>query len=123
MELTQLSDELFISPQIEISDLKELKSLGFHLIIVNRPDGEGKKQPSHVALRSSAQPLGIDVKYIPVVPGRVSQQSVDRFARALSGASGKTLAFCESGMRAKRLWEKAFPDQVQTWRKWLFAWL
>ncbi|MDA8586594.1 TIGR01244 family sulfur transferase [Rhodobacteraceae bacterium] len=111
LNITKLSDDVSISPQLQIEDLVRVKDLGFQTIIINRPDGEAPDQPGHDQVVDAAKALGLSAYYIPVSPGAEDQSSVDAFASVLASNAGPTLAFCRSGMRSQQLWKRASGQQ------------
>ncbi len=65
MKMTQLTQDLFVGPQIEEEDLSFLASQGFTDVVCNRPDAEHpESSPSSkmadVAKDLGMQPVGID---------------------------------------------------------------
>lgn len=46
MDIRKINDDLSVSPQIAISDLKAIAEAGFRSVISNRPDGETEDQPT-----------------------------------------------------------------------------
>lgn len=107
MTPTWLIPALAVSPQIQVADLPEIKAQGFRAIINNRPDGEAPGQPTSDALEAEALRLGLDYTYLPIVPGEMTDHDVVEFARAVHAADGPVLAFCRTGHRSTRLWERA----------------
>lgn len=47
---------------------------------------------------------GLEVRYIPIVPGQLSDTDVAMFADALRDLPAPTLAFCRTGTRSATLW-------------------
>lgn len=106
MKISKLTNDLSVSPQIQISDLPKIADLGFQTIIINRPDWEEPGQPSRRALEAAAQDYGLVTHYIPVAPGQLDDGKVALFGAALSASAGPTLAFCKTGMRSSGLWKR-----------------
>lgn len=104
MDTKTLTPFLAVSGQIDAGDIGSLASRGFHTIINNRPDGEGEGQPSSLELEVAARGHGMDYRYIPVVPGQLTDEKVAEFAAAMSEVRGPALAFCRTGNRAASLW-------------------
>ena len=59
MNIKKLSDDVSVSPQINIEDCTEILKMGFKSIICNRPDGECETQPSFSSINEQAHELGI----------------------------------------------------------------
>jgi sulfide:quinone oxidoreductase len=106
MTITWLIPALAVSPQIQVSDLAGLKTLGFRAIVNNRPDSEVPDQPKSVDLEAEALRLGMDYAYLPITPGEMTDHDVVEFARALHSADGPVLAFCRTGARSTSLWKR-----------------
>lgn len=107
MKTAWLTPTLAVSPQIELSDLTQVKAQGFRAIINNRPDGEAPGQPSSDALEAEALRLGLSYTYLPIAPGERNDHDAAAFTRALHEAKGPVLAFCRSGSRSAILWKHA----------------
>ena len=109
MRIKPLSDKLSISGQISVQDLPALQSQGIKSIICNRPDFEGVGQPTFSELKTAAEKLGMEARYIPVGFGGVTQNMVDEFAAAVEEMPNPTLAFCLSGARSSMMASHALP--------------
>ncbi|MBO6865492.1 MAG: TIGR01244 family phosphatase [Thalassococcus sp.] len=104
MDLRKISSQLSVSPQISPNDMAAIKEAGFRSIICNRPDGEGADQPSFDEVLKAAEAAGLEVRYVPIKAGMVSDQDVDAFGTALDTLPGPTLAYCRTGTRSATLW-------------------
>ena len=104
MDIRELSPELFVSSQISIADVAVLKQQGFRAIICNRPDDEEYAQPTFAEISDAAQAIGLQVAFIPVVPGAPMIDEPAAFKRALDDMDGPVLAYCRSGARCTMLW-------------------
>lgn len=104
MEAKFISTALSVSPQITTADLEEIKAQGFRAIICNRPDGEGVDQPTHDELAEAATKLGLEMTYLPITPGKVTDQDADAFGELLQTLPGPVLAYCRTGTRSAMLW-------------------
>lgn len=103
----QLSDKVYASPQIDISDLVKAKDEGITLVINNRPDGEepGALQSDEMAAAARAE--GLDYIAIPIGHSGFSEPQIDQMITALGQCSGAALAYCRSGTRSTLLWALA----------------
>lgn len=104
MVLKPISDTLSLSEQIQLADIALLKEQGFRSIICNRPDGEGADQPTCNEIEAQAAPLGITVRYLPVIPGQINDHDVESFSQAMQELPKPVLAFCRTGTRSATLW-------------------
>lgn len=106
-DYTQLTPDLAVSPQLHPEDLAEAARAGFRVIINNRPDGEGEDQPDHLAMEKAAREAGLAYHYQPVVASEINDQDARRFAELVDQQPGPVLAFCRTGNRCGKLWERA----------------
>lgn len=95
---------IWISEQVTMAELIDLKSQGFKSIIDLRPDGEVKDQPSSVAVERAAKENGLAFAYVPVPHGDISSAQVDALAVSLGNVDRPVLLYCRSGRRAARTW-------------------
>ena len=103
MQISKISDQFSVSPQIDYNDVKTLVDAGYTCIINCRPEGEEASQPLSKALLKTAKKAGIHYHHIPFKPGRATADDRARFSAALEQSGGPVLAFCRSGMRARAL--------------------
>lgn len=104
MELNRITPEIFVSPQIKVFDMAEIKDAGFKAIICNRPDGEAPDQPTFTEIHEAAQKLEIEIRYVPVVAGKICAEDINVFGEALNSLPRPLLAYCKSGKRSVTLW-------------------
>ncbi len=102
--MKQVFDKLYVGPQLTAGDIRQAKANGFAAIINNRPDDEEPGQPSAAQNRAAAESEGLGYSHIPVVPGRISEEQVRAFQKALSKADGPVLAHCKTGTRSATLY-------------------
>ncbi len=107
MNMTQLSDQLSVRPQVYPNEVPELADAGFRGIINTRPDDETADQPSSAELEAEAKRHGLSYWHIPIVPGQATQEDATAFADALRETDGPFVAFCRTGNRATNLWQLA----------------
>ena len=100
MDVKAIAKGLSVSPQISVADVATLREAGFRSIICNRPDGEGADQPTHEEIESAARAAGLEVRYLPVQSGMVSESDAAEFGEALIELPGPVLAYCRSGTRS-----------------------
>ncbi|MCO4784430.1 TIGR01244 family sulfur transferase [Marinomonas atlantica] len=103
MNITELSPEYFVSPQIEVADLVVLRSQGFDVVVNNRPDGEAEDQPSSAEIQSAVEQAGMRYVYNPVDLKRLSNSEVT-VQDELIKSDDKVFAFCRTGTRSSVLW-------------------
>ena len=105
MELTQLSPQLSVRPQVVPEEITSLARAGFKGIINNRPDGEAPDQPTSDEIEAEAKRHGLAYWHIPVIPGQATEEDARAFARALKEANGPVVAFCRTGNRSTGLFK------------------
>ena len=93
-----------MSPQITSADVAALKSAGFRTIICNRPDGESPDQPLFAEIEMAAQRAGVNIHYLPVEPGEVTEQQMHEFDALLQSKPTPTVAYCRTGIRSATIW-------------------
>jgi len=103
MQISKISEQFAVSPQIGYNDVKAAADAGYTCIINCRPEGEETSQPLSKALLKAAKKAGLHYHHIPFKPGRATAEDRARFAAALEQSGGPVLAFCRSGMRARAL--------------------
>ena len=101
----QLTETLYVSPQIGLEQIEEAKALGVTMIVNNRPDDEEAGQTNGAEIEAAAAAAGIGYTAIPVTHGGFAPWQLDGMAEALhEGEGGKVLAYCRSGTRSTLLW-------------------
>jgi uncharacterized protein (TIGR01244 family) len=105
MNLTQLSPQLWVRPQLLPHEVAVVAAAGFKGIINNRPNGEAPDQPRSEELEAEAKRKGLAYWHIPVVPGQATEKDARAFAAALDAAGGRVVAFCRTGNRSADLWK------------------
>lgn len=104
MDIRKISAELSVSPQIAPTDLRALAEAGFRAVICNRPDGEGPDQPGFSEIERAAADRGLQVRYLPAEPGKVSDEQGAEFGELMAELPKPVLAFCRTGMRSTTMW-------------------
>ncbi len=107
MQVSTHSKDFSTTGQITLEDMNEAARLGFRSIICNRPDHEGgSEQPSSATLHAEAKRLGLEFAYLPVLPNAIAESDVQGFGQLLDRLPAPVLAFCRTGNRSSRLYEK-----------------
>lgn len=101
----QLTETLYVSPQIGVSEIETARALGVTMVINNRPEGEEPGQPTGAEIEAAAQAAGLSYAAVPVTHAGFSPWQLDGMGAALDQAGeGKVLAYCRSGTRSTLLW-------------------
>ena len=110
---TKLDEKLFVTGQIIVDDLAEIAATGYKSIICNRPDREeGETQPTSLELEKVAHSFGINFIYLPIAIGPVSIEKIESFNKLLTELPEPILAFCNTGNRARALYELTKQEQA-----------
>jgi len=106
--LKQLTDTIYVAPQIDLDIVAQAKALGVTLIINNRPEGESPDQVAGPDIEAAAKAAGLDYVAIPVTHSGFAPWQLDALDEALAAhPEGKTLCYCRSGTRSTLLWSLA----------------
>lgn len=103
----ELAPQVYVCGQLFEQDLQLVAKQGVRSIMNNRPDNETPGQPLSADLARAAEVLGMTFVHFPIVPGPVSRNDVEAFAKACGGLERPLLIFCRSGARSTRFWELA----------------
>ncbi|WP_135506663.1 TIGR01244 family sulfur transferase [Roseovarius aestuariivivens] len=104
MDIRPLTDDFAVAPQIDPSELPQIKAAGYASILCNRPDGEEPGQPNFATIEAAAKAEGLEVAWVPIVSGMVTPEALTDFASALEDMPKPILAYCRSGTRCTMLW-------------------
>ncbi|GAA4664837.1 TIGR01244 family sulfur transferase [Bartonella pachyuromydis] len=104
MHLQQIDQDIFISAQISVENIKTLAQSGFKTIICNRPDQEEPHQPDFSIIKAAAYEYGITSHYIPIVPPTINRSEIETMRMILKTASLPLLAYCHHGTRSMHLY-------------------
>lgn len=105
MNLTKLSREVSVRPQLLPHEVADVAAAGFRGIINNRPDHEAPDQPSSEEIEAEAKRHGLAYWHIPIMPGQATEKDARAFAAAVREAGGPVVAFCRTGNRSTSLWK------------------
>ena len=104
MKFAKINNELTVSDQITIEDLKEIKAQGYKTIFCNRPDHESEGQLDFSVIEKEAQNLGIKTIHQPVIGGQISDNDIAQFDAYFKAAQKPVFAYCRTGTRCSTLW-------------------
>lgn len=104
MDLRPLSPEFSVAPQIAPEDMAAIAEAGYKSVLCNRPDGEEWGQPDFAAVSEAAEAAGLEVRWVPIVSGRVGQAELQAFDAALQELPAPVLAYCRTGTRCTMMW-------------------
>ncbi|NCI79443.1 bifunctional protein tyrosine phosphatase family protein/NAD(P)/FAD-dependent oxidoreductase [Acinetobacter kanungonis] len=104
MQLKQVNTEFWVADQITAQDIELIAARGIKTVFCNRPDGEGPDQPNVIEIEQALKPYGIQIQYLPVVSGKVTDEQAEAFKQLYLQAEKPLLAYCRSGTRSITLW-------------------
>jgi sulfide:quinone oxidoreductase len=104
MKFAKINNELTVSDQITIEDLKEIQAQGYKTIFCNRPDQESEGQLAFSVIEKEAQSIGIKAIHQPVIGGQISDDDITQFGRSFELAQKPVFAYCRTGTRCSTLW-------------------
>ena len=104
MKFAKINNELTVSDQITIEDLKEIQAQGYKTIFCNRPDQESEGQLTFSTIEKEAQNLGIKAIHQPVIGGQISDNDIAQFGSYFELAQKPIFAYCRTGTRCSMLW-------------------
>lgn len=107
MDIRNLDAKLAIVSQPTPDALAAFQQAGFASIICNRPDGEAPGQPPFADIAAEAARLGMEARYLPVIPGKVTAEDGAAFAALLAELPAPVIAYCRTGNRSQTLWTLA----------------
>ena len=94
MPIRQLTDSLYIAPQLTEADVQEAVRLGIQTVICNRPDGEEENQPAFAEVQNWFKEAGINqFSHQPVVAPQINAADVAAFQNLLQQSPAPILAF------------------------------
>lgn len=104
MQLKQVNPEFWVADQITAQDIELIAARGIKTVFCNRPDGEGPDQPNVIEIEQVLKPYGIQIQYLPVVSGKVTDEQAEEFKQLYLKVQKPLLAYCRSGTRSITLW-------------------
>lgn len=112
MEFKTISDTVTVSPQISARDVPAVAAAGFRSILCNRPDGESAGQPEFGEIEAAARAAGLQIRFQPVVSGKVTDQDSADFKAAIAALPKPVFAYCRTGTRCAVLWSLSQAGQL-----------
>lgn len=104
MEIKTINAEISVATQIKPDDVQKLADQGFRALICNRPDGEAADQPNFSEIEVAAEKVGLEIRNLPIVSGKVTDQDAADFGVAMQELPRPILAYCRTGTRSATLW-------------------
>ena len=110
--MQQLTDKLFVCPQIDLEDVPQLRQRGIRTVICNRPDGEEEGQIGQELVARDCKIHGMDFIYQPVQTSSIDDDTIKEFSQTLGRAEAPVLAYCRTGTRCTILWALSMRESL-----------
>ena len=107
MNLSQITVDYAVAPQIHPEDITALAEQGFVTIICNRPDGEEPGQPSAADIAAACDAAGLAFHHIPVSGMPVAAENIQEQRRLINESDGMVLGYCRTGQRSQIIWSES----------------
>lgn len=101
------NEQISISGQISVADVKRLQQQGVKTIINNRPDGEEANQPTSAEIAKACADAGIAYQQIAFAGGMMDMSHVQAFADFYNASARPLHIFCRSGNRSSGILAQA----------------
>jgi len=107
-EFRRVTDDFYVSPQLEAADVPAAAAAGFKTIVRNRPDGEVPGQPTAADLEAAAKAAGLGFESVVLTsPSAAGDTEIAALAKIMGEKNGPIVAYCRSGTRSVTLWALA----------------
>ena len=105
MNISRITDNYSVSPQLFLDEISYCAGLGFVAIICNRPDGEDPGQPSVSDIAKECIKAGLAFHHVPVSGMPIPDEAIREQRRLIDSSGGPVLAYCRSGQRSLLIWQ------------------
>ena len=105
MNISKISDNYAVTPQILPEDVHAIAEQGFVAIICNRPDGEEPGQPALADIIAACGEAGISFHHVPFSGMPIPEDAIAEHRRVIDQSGGPVLAYCRSGQRSLLIWQ------------------
>lgn len=104
-DFRRVTDDFYVSPQLEAADVPAAAAAGFRAVVRNRPDGEQPGQATAAEVEAAARAAGLDFHSVALTsPSAATAADIAALQEIIRDASGPVLAYCRSGTRSVTLW-------------------
>ena len=104
MNIHKITENYFVSAQIETADADALVDAGIVRVICNRPDQEVPVALQADAIGTAVRAASIDFAVLPIIHQSMTQSVVAQQSELINSADGPVLAYCASGTRSTVIW-------------------
>ena len=104
MQISNIYELYYVSPQITLMDMESLLKKGFKKIICNRPDFEVPPNIQSNVIAKSALEIGISFEYHPLTFENMYAENIEKQMAFIEESESPVLAYCTSGTRSAAIW-------------------
>jgi uncharacterized protein (TIGR01244 family) len=104
MQISNIYELYYVSPQITLMDMEFLLKKGFRKIICNRPDFEVPPNIQSNVIAKSALEIGISFEYHPLTFENMYAENIEKQMAFIEESKSPVLAYCTSGTRSAAIW-------------------
>ena len=104
MQISNIYELYYVSPQITLMDMEFLLRKGFKKIICNRPDFEVPPNIQSNVIAKSALEIGISFEYHPLTFENMYAENIEKQMAFIEESESPVLAYCTSGTRSAAIW-------------------
>ena len=104
MNISQITDNYAVAPQVHPDDIRLLAEQGFVAVICNRPDDEEPGQPSAADIAAACDAAGLAFHHIPVSGMPIAAENIQEQRRLVIESDGMVLGYCRTGQRSQIIW-------------------
>ena len=105
MDISKLTDDYAVTPQILVDDVASIAAAGFVAIICNRPDDEEPDQAFAAEISAACAKVGLSFHHIPVSSMPIPPEDIQQQRDIIEESAGPVLAYCRSGQRSIVIWQ------------------
>ncbi len=102
-----IDDEVAVSGQITVEQVKAIAEAGYKSLICNRPDDEAADQTAAAEIEQAANSAGLVFRHIPVLSSGLTIENVQETQSALEELDRPIYAYCRSGARSTTVYNMA----------------
>lgn len=106
MHIEQLTTQVSVSDQIQVTDIQTLKDMGVEILVCNRPDDEDEGQVPYADICAQARSLGLECRMLAFSSYQIKEENRNEFIKLIETRK-RIHNYCRSGARSKRLWREA----------------
>ncbi len=107
MDISRITDDYSVTPQISPADIPAIVEAGFKSVICNRPDDEVEPDKCSAEVEAAVKAAGLTWLDNPFSSPALTMTHVEAQRTALATLPRPVLAYCRSGTRCTVVWALA----------------